>query len=356
MKSETASFKICIPIPYQREGGMHTFMYNFRNWLDGQGIGHTDDPQANFDILLVNSWAVPYQLVRQVKTDNPSVRIVQRVDGSARDYGRFDDADDCQARVNMLADLTIMQSEYSRFSTTQKFRLIRQSGPVIYNPVDVDLFHPNSAPHHLQKPIRICNASFSLGKKKGTWQIGDLACRNPDITFVLCGRYPPLPDLPNIELLGHLDRPALAAAMRSCHLFMHLAENDPCPNVVLEGLASGLPVLYIDSGGTPELVADCGLPMTIDAFRSQVEAILERHGQLAQAARTRAETNFNPDLIFKQYLEAFAQAKRRSLPTYADFIAASRQGYPVIAYRPRQLYWLAKRWLSQTVLRRSARL
>ena len=356
MTSQTTSFQICLPIPYQRQGGMHTFMHNFRNWLDRQGIAHTDDPQADFDILFVNSWAVPYRLVRQVKTDKPKVRVVQRIDGSARDYGRFDDADDRQARVNMLADLAIMQSEYSRFSTTQKFKLIRQAGPVIYNPVDIDLFRPEFEPHPVQKPVRICNAAFSLGKKKGTWQIGELAQNNPDITFVLCGRYPTLPDLPNIEMHGHLDRPQMAAAMRSCHLFMHLAENDPCPNVVLEGLASGLPVLYVNSGGTPELVADCGLPMTIATFRPQVEAILERYGQLAQAARARAVTTFNPDQIFRQYLAVFAQTERQPLPGYRDFIEAARQGYPVLPYHPRQLYWLGKRWFRRTVLRDRASL
>ena len=32
--------------------------------------------------------------------------------------------------------------------------------------------------------------------------------------------------------------------------------NDPCPTVVLEALASGVPVVYPRSGGVPELVGD----------------------------------------------------------------------------------------------------
>ena len=58
--------------------------------------------------------------------------------------------------------------------------------------------------------LRICNASWSTNRKKGTWQIGKLASEHPDITFVLCGRYEPLPDIPNICLLGHLDRKGIA--------------------------------------------------------------------------------------------------------------------------------------------------
>jgi glycosyltransferase involved in cell wall biosynthesis len=42
--------------------------------------------------------------------------------------------------------------------------------------------------------------------------------------------------------------------MSQCHVFAHFAENDNAPNVVVEALASGLPVLYRHSGGTPEIV------------------------------------------------------------------------------------------------------
>lgn len=346
--------RICIPIPPRPEGGMYTFLANWRCWLDKQGITHTEDLETEFDILFVNSWAVSYKLIHKVKRRYAHVRVIQRVDGSARDYGRFDDADERQARVNMLADLTIMQSKYSRYTTTQKFKIIQHSGPVIYNPVDIETFHPADPLPHPNNQLRVCNVSFSLGHKKGTWQIGELAQKNPDVTFILCGHYPELPNLPNIQLLGHLDRPELATAIRSCHVFIHLAENDPCPNVVLEGLASGLPVLYKDSGGSPELVGDCGLPITIGSFRQQLEIVLQQHERLSKAARNRAVEHFSPDRIFPQYLEAIVQAKRRPMPTFRDFIHASRQGYPVIPYRPRQLYWFTKRWIRANIIHRSS--
>src|SRR5262249_50166298 len=38
-----------------------------------------------------------------------------------------------------------------------------------------------------------------------------------------------------------------------------LKNNDPCPSIVLEALATGLPVIYCNSGGTPELVGDAGV-------------------------------------------------------------------------------------------------
>jgi glycosyltransferase involved in cell wall biosynthesis len=327
------TMRICIPIQHKDMGGMYTFLANWRTWLDRQGIWYTEAPQDEYNVLFVNSWAVPYDTIRQVKQQNPYLIVVQRVDGSARDYGRWtDDADERQARVNMLVDLTIFQSHYSKCSTQKKFKVIRQDGPIIYNPVDTHIFRPDGPFVTIEGKIRVCNAAFSVNRKKGTWQLGRLARQNPEVMFVLCGHYPDLPQLSNIRLLGHLKRNDLAQVMRSCDVFLHLAENDPCPNVITEALASGLPVLYKQSGGTPELVRNCGLPVTPENFSEQIRAILTRQAELSRAARQRAVTSFSPEKIFPQYLTAIARAKRKRLPSKWDFLWAALWGYPVLPY------------------------
>lgn len=322
--------KLCIPIEDKPRGGMYSFLRIFRKYLAEHNVPLTDEMADDYDILFVNSFMVDYRAITQAKRRLSEMIVVQRVDGSARDYGRYDDADKRQARVNLLADLTIFQSRYSKYSSREKYKVIAQDGPIIYNPVDVQMFRPDGPPLPLAGEIRICNASFSTNVKKGTWQIGDLARANPDVDFILCGRYPELPDLPNIHLLGPLNHEDLSAAMRSCHVSLHLAENDPCPNVVLESLASGLPVLYKDSGGTPELVGDGGLPVTVETFRGQLEAVLAQREGLSQAARARAVTHFAPEIIFPKYLAVMEKAKRSRMPLIFRCGWAVIQGYQVI--------------------------
>ena len=87
---------------------------------------------------------------------------------------------------------------------------------------------------------------------------------------------------------------------RRAHLLLHPKVNDPCPNVVLEALASGLPVVHSASGGTPELVGDAGVAVPSDTSWEQdvppdpkalAEGVREVLGRLADyraAARERA--------------------------------------------------------------------
>lgn len=323
------TIKICIPIEYKPMGGMYSFIRNFLTYIQANNDPFTCKIDDEYDVLFVNSWVVDYESVYRAKQRSSQLRVVQRVDGSARDYGRYDDADERQARVNLLADLTIFQSRYSKYSTRGKYKVIAQDGPIIYNPVDIRMFRPDGPRLPLEGEIRVCNASFSANVKKGTWQIEDLARANPDVDFILCGRYPELPDLPNIHLLGHLSHQDLSAVMHSCHVFLHLAENDPCPNVVLEALASGLPVLYKDSGGTPELVGDCGLPVTVETFRERLEAALTQRRELSQAARARAVTHFAPAVIFPKYLAVMEKAKRSRVPLSFRRWWAVIRGYQV---------------------------
>lgn len=298
----TTRHSLCLPLKPSTGGGVFSFMRLFRDYLDSQDYNYVDNLGKRYKYLLTAAWTTSYECVKYALEINPDLKIIHRVDGSAYAYGRFDDSDERLAKVNTLAHTTIFQSEFSRWVTTIKYPLVKVEGPTIFNPVDTKLFSPTGSKVNLPSGVKICGAAWSTNCMKGLWQMPLLAENNPDIQFVVCGKHSPFPNLPNLQIMGPVTREKMAAVMRSCDLFLNLSLNDPCPNVVIEALSSGLPVLYINSGGTPELVGNAGIALTIDTFRDAFETVIDDLSHYKQLARQRALSTFDINIIGRQYL------------------------------------------------------
>lgn len=305
--------KICLGMPKAAGGGSSTFLRNFQEYLKREAIDHTTDMDEEYDVLFVNSWTVPYRTILKHKKRLPQLRVVHRIDGSAQDYGRYDGADWLQRDVNFLADVTIFQSDYSRHSTQQKYQVVHQDGPIIYNPVDTELYKPKKDSHSDKK--RVMSAIWSPNPRKGAWRLPALAQANPEFEFIFIGNTKFNKTPPNFCQMDTMTHLELAKVLRSGDVFINLSENDPCPNIVLEAMASGLPILYVPSGGVPELVGDAGLPFMPEGdFRTALTHLLNHQADYAARARQRTLTLFHPNVIFPQYLETIEASVRRPLP------------------------------------------
>ena len=322
--------RFCIPIPDRPLGGMYTFLRIFRRYLADHGCAVTSEVADEYDVLFVNSFIVPHDVLRRAKKRLPSLRVVQRVDGSARDYGRMGDADARQAQVNTLADLTIFQSYYGKYATRAKYSVISQDGPVIHNPVDTQVFRPDGQAMSFPGRLKVCHVTFSTNPHKGVESLYEVAKRNTDVQFILAGKYVAPPCLSNVHLVGQLDREVVPMALRGCDIYATFSENETCPNTVLEALASGLQVLYKDSGGIHELVGRCGATVDVENFGTRLRAVLDQREELARAARRRAMTLFAPEVVLPKYLRAIEDCRRRSLMRARDLVRLRVQGYPVL--------------------------
>ena len=127
-----------------------------------------------------------------------------------------------------------------------------------------------------------------------------------------------------VHLLGRYSQQDAPAIFRRAHLLLHTKVNDPCPSVVLEAMASGLPVVYPLSGGTPELVGDeAGVgvshpdgferddPPGPDALAAAVTRVLAELPAYSTAARQRAVEHFS----LEPWLERHAELFERLAPT-----------------------------------------
>ncbi len=303
--------KISIPVQQKTPAGGAQFIGMFLRYLEQLDWVVTRDIRDDYDVLFINSWQISRREVLGGVRRNPDARVVHRIDGVAQAYGRDDDADERQGLANRYADLTIFQSNYCKEASRGEFSVISHDGPVIFNPVDVTTFTPEGPIKELDGAVRVACVTWSTNPFKGADSIYTVARARPDIDFYLCGRYPDAPVMPNLHLMGVLDRKELAVVLRSCDVFLTFSRNEACPNHVLEALASGLPVLYDDSGASLEVTGDAGLPVTTDTFSSRLERILEKRNLFSEAARSRAMSEFHPDIIFKRYTEAILETLDR---------------------------------------------
>jgi glycosyltransferase involved in cell wall biosynthesis len=106
--------------------------------------------------------------------------------------------------------------------------------------------------------------------------------------------------------------------LSSCTLLLHTQPLDFCPHLVSEALAAGLPVVFQQNGGTPELVGpDAGIGLnTAASFDSNaypqpeelaaaMATILKDLGRFAHAARTRALTHLSLTTYLTEHRRIF---------------------------------------------------
>jgi len=325
--------KICIwyettDKPY---GGANSFLKSLANELKKMGHEVIDRPNSPVDVLLVNSWTygvgkrLSFRMVAKVKKygglswsdiirqslfagDKKKIgSIIHRLDGVAALYGRKDDADSIQIRINQLTDYTIFQSEFCRQSFAS-LGVKPQKSAVIKNGVDGELYYPERSVRALTGTMKALAVSWSNNPKKGFSNLVEIASR-PGIDLTFIGNWCASIPQGDIKVLGTMTAPEIAGIMRRCDIFVHPAENDTCPNVVLEALASGLPILYRDSGGTAELAKGYGVPIASDNISQSLNEIRERYTDIREKIFADLQM-FSIKHAAEKYLEVFEEIKK----------------------------------------------
>jgi len=183
-------------------------------------------------------------------------KIVFRIDGLREIYaGMKDRADEVLVDNLDLADSVVFQSLFSRDCFDKLKICYPQDYCIIYNGANEKVFYPaNNSPGRSNGVVLVSN-SWSVNPRKGFETIS-LFSELENVSILHIGRWPEGISSGNVRLMGTMSEEKVAQTLRSGHFFLFPSECEACPNVVLEALASGLPVLYSESGGTPELFKD----------------------------------------------------------------------------------------------------
>ena len=188
-------------------------------------------------------------------------RMVHRVDGPVDVYRGFDKGiDRSVADMNReYADATIFQSEYSRRAHAE-LGLEFKEPHVILNAADPALFNAHGRiQFDRRRKIRIISTSWSDNMNKGApsyeWLEQHLDWSRFEYTFV--GRSPI--QFKRIRMVPPQPTRKLSSILRQHDVYITASRFESCSNALIEAITCGLPAIYMNSGGNPEIVKNGGL-------------------------------------------------------------------------------------------------
>jgi glycosyltransferase involved in cell wall biosynthesis len=222
------------------------------------------------------------------------------------------------------ADHVFYQSQFCRESADRFAGPAAGASEILHNCVDTSRFVPAARPEN--RPLTLL-----LGGSQDQWYRLDSAVRALsvlvrealDARLIVTGRLRWTPDRARaereaaslvrslgvesrVEFTGPYTQAQAPALFQRGDVLVHTKYNDPCPTVVIEGLATGLPVVYSASGGVSELVGneagigipsecrwDVDIPPNPGELAAAVTRVWRDRERYARAARERAVNRFD---------------------------------------------------------------
>ena len=292
---------------------------------------------ADFSVLYVGTTWVPRDLAPLLRiARRRGAAIVVNQDGVGYPGWAGDRAEEVNRPLRMClhaADHVVYQSEFSKASSDLFLGEPASSWEILPNAVDVEHFAPASAPPD-DGPVLLLGGDQTQAYRLelGIRTLASLTASHPSARLLVTGRIvSPLEPLARelgvrdrVHLLGEYDQRSAPGIFRRAHLLLHTKVKDPCPTLVIEAMACGLPVVYPASGGTVELVGDeAGIgvehpdswerdePPSPDALAEAIRRVLDDRPRFAAAARRRAVERFALEPWLERHAEIFERVTSR---------------------------------------------
>ena len=286
---------------------------------------------------LSNASYLTEQAIRSLKRQE--IPIVHNQNGTfypAWYGGNCDQENKRMSAIFHSADHVFYQSKFCRDAANYHLGERKGPGEILYNSVDTKLFSPvenkrTSGPftflvtgkidqhmwYRLESTLLGLGWASKIGKKYNLiiagWMSSDVRklVRNLVREEGLANQ---------VRIKGAYTQLEAPEIYRNADAYVMMKHQDPCPNVVIEALSSGLPVLYSKSGGVPELVGDeagIGLkcesswekvcvPTPKEIGEGMIQVVSKSDG-MAEAARRRACSMFDISYWVKRHQELFNQ-------------------------------------------------
>lgn len=243
-----------------------------------------------------------------------------------------------------MADHVVYQSEFACRVADRFLGSRRGPWELLYNAVDTEHFRPAETDPNPEREIVLLGGTqyrwYRL--ETGLRAFAALLRHRPGARLLISGQLVWIPDQAAarrraddlvhelgieeaVEFLGSYTQETAPDVFRRAHVLLHPMFLDCCPTVVLEAMACGLPVVYGDGGGVPELVgAEAGIavsargdvelhhPPDPDELAGALDQALDpgRRLALGTAGRRRAVERFDLKPWVRRYRELILHGSR----------------------------------------------
>jgi len=302
-------------------GGTNSFILNLKNYLISKNIKCCNDPNKDYEIILINgAYTGPgkqlklreiYNLKKYGYTSffkylingfkKREIKTILRLDGLRKIYSGIETPmDRIQSKLVNLVDHIIFQSEFS-LKCFQETGYQKNNYSIISNGVNQDVFNiKNTLKWNKQDRLKIVAASWSNNLAKGHKVISDFSLlENIEISFI--GNWNDQVPVNKVKLFPPMSHSQISKIFKKSDIFLFPAENESCPNILLEALSCGLPVLYSNSGANKELVEKFGVEIKKNYLNSINK--ISNHYEMICTELIKNINSFSIENSGKRYLE-----------------------------------------------------
>ena len=246
--------KVCFDnVNFSSNSGPNSFGSRLANELVKNYQIDIVGPQSNYDVFLC--------FIEPTHRPKPGSILCQRLDGIWFKPEQFKTHNKLIKWAYDNSEAVIWQSEFDKNMTQHWWG--NKNGEVIHNGIELKpavLNESFSEWRNKFDKLFVCAASWHRQKRlKENVELFQNVSSDNDALIVL-GKNPDyILDKPNIFYFGQKSHDECLSIYSLANWMIHLAWLDHCPNVVVEALSQGCPVICTDSGGTKEIVKNNGI-------------------------------------------------------------------------------------------------
>ncbi len=243
------------------------------------------------------------------------------------------------SKAYLEADYVFWQSEFCKKSARKFLGLRKGPGEILYNAVDTSFFIPSfcnaerpftfliagKINKHSAYRIDCCIEALRLLKDKGEdLNLNVAGVIDKNVLKKCLTKINKLDLKKNVKFLRSYNQKQAVKLYNDADCFVHMKHMDSCPNTVIEAMSCGLPILYSNSGGIPELVdykSGVGIsvenswyernltPSSEDIAKGMIKIFKDKNS-LGENARQRAVKNYDIKNWIKRHRYIFQKLLR----------------------------------------------